>query len=62
MVDFEAIGEVPDTRTTFIGMGYDNDFVSPVDKLLEYDQYLVTEMQMADLRLTTGICDFRLPL
>lgn len=33
MVDFEAIGEVADPRTAFIGVGYDDDFVPAVDEL-----------------------------
>jgi hypothetical protein len=50
MVDFEPICEVPDTCATLIGVGYDNDFVPPVDKLLEYNQYPLTQMQLAYLR------------
>jgi len=39
MVDFKPIGEVPDACAAFIGMSYDNNFVSSIDKLLEYVQY-----------------------
>lgn len=32
MVDFEAVGEIADSRATLVGMGYDDDFVTAVDK------------------------------
>ena len=32
MVDFEAIGKIPDTGPSFVGMGDDDDFVTAVDE------------------------------
>lgn len=32
MVDFEAVGEIADSRATLVGMGYDDDFVTAVDE------------------------------
>ena len=34
MINFEAVGQVTDTRATLIGMGNDDDFMSPVNEFL----------------------------
>ena len=33
MIDLKAIGEIPDTCTTLIGVGDDDDLVATVDEL-----------------------------
>ena len=33
MVDFETVREIPDTRSSLIGMGDDDDFVAAIDEL-----------------------------
>ena len=33
VVDFETIGEIPDTRSSLIGMGDDDDLVAAIDEL-----------------------------
>ena len=34
MVNFEPICKVPDTGSSFVGMGNDDDFMAAIDKLL----------------------------
>lgn len=34
MVDFETIGKISDSCASFVGMGYDDDFMAAVDKIL----------------------------
>jgi hypothetical protein len=40
VVNFEPIGEVADACAALVRVGYDNDFMSPVDELLAWDEHL----------------------
>lgn len=39
MVDFEAIGEVSNSSTSFIRMSDNDDFMSTIDEFLKRDKY-----------------------
>jgi len=39
MVDFEAVGEIPNSGPSFIRMGNDDDFMSAINKFLKRDEY-----------------------
>ena len=61
MVDFETVGEVAYAGATFVGVGYDDDFVSAVDEFLP--PLAVFNLEGFEyLRLTIGKCDFQLHL
>ena len=63
MVDFETICEIPDTRSSLIGMGDDDDFVAAIDELgrelidVAFNAAGLGEEEVADHGDVVGHCE-----
>lgn len=64
VVDFQAIGEVADSCSTFVRMCDYDDFVSAIDEFLEAVRtgWRNESRTVRCIQTTTGRCDFQFPL